>query len=204
MRRTVLAASLLLLAAASPVWAQMPAGAPSTDLAKAPSGPLEMDTRHTQVVFTIVRGGLINVYGRFDKNSGTLNFDTAKPENSQLNVTIDMTSISMMVPELNTMLQGKDVMDTADFPTATFKSTSVVRTGPNAGNVTGDMTFRGKTRPVTFAVVYSGTNGNQVGFHATATIKRSDFGMTEMRFSPLISDTINLIIEGQFQKPRGQ
>ncbi|MGD0193200.1 MAG: YceI family protein, partial [Rhizomicrobium sp.] len=102
-------------------------------------------------------------------------------------------------------LKSPSIFDIAEFPAATFRSTSIVRTGPNTGRITGDLTIRNITRPVTLEATFNGGEQNPlndsyaIGFRATATIKRSDYGMTSAAWSSFVSDDVQLIIEAMFQ-----
>jgi polyisoprenoid-binding protein YceI len=95
--------------------------------------------------------------------------------------------------------------NSAAFPAITFKSTEVTTTGHNTGTVTGDLTFRGVTKPVTLDVLYNGTasfpwapDQPKIGFSATGSLKRSDFGMDIL--VPSVSDEVDLLIEVEFAK----
>jgi polyisoprenoid-binding protein YceI len=177
----------------------------SKDSSKAPAGAYKLETSHSQIVFSILHIGLTDFYGRFDKLSGTLNYNPAAPEHSAVSIAIDTTSIDTPSSRLNDELKNS-IFDTAHFPGATFKSTSIKRTGPDTGQITGDLTIRNVTKPVTLDVTFTGTESNPLdnsrvlGFHATATIKRTDFGMTGMVWEPLVGDDIKLIIEAMFQR----
>jgi polyisoprenoid-binding protein YceI len=177
----------------------------STDPKQAPAGAYALDQRHAMVIFAIPHFGITDYYGRFEKVSGTLNFNPTAPEKSAVDVKIEMTSANVMNSALVTELAAPSVFDTRDFPQATFKSTRVERTGPNTGRMTGDLTLRGITKPVTFDVTFNGGlpnpmggNGYDLGFHATAVIKRSDFGMTAMDWSNFVGDEVKLTIEALF------
>jgi polyisoprenoid-binding protein YceI len=177
----------------------------STDPKQAPAGAYAVEPRHTMVIFAIPHFGLTDYYGRFEKVSGTLNFNPTAPEKSAVDIKIDMASANVMNSALVTELAGPSVFNTRDFPQATFKSTAVTRNGPNTGTMTGDLTLRGVTKPVTFNVTFNGGvqapmggNGYDLGFHATAVIKRSDFGMTAMDWTNFVGDDVKLTIEAMF------
>lgn len=177
----------------------------STDPKQAPAGAYALDQRHAMVIFAIPHFGITDYYGRFEKVSGTLTFNPTAPEKSAVDVKIDMASANVMNSALVTELAAPNVFDTRDFPQATFKSTAVTRTGPNIGKMTGDLTLRGVTKPVTFDVTFNGGlmspmggNGYNLGFHATTVIKRSDFGMTAMDWSNFVGDEVKLTIEALF------
>ena len=191
----------LMLAAVSPGFAQ----SVSKDIARAPNGAYQMDTAHSQVLFSILHLGLTDYYGRFDKLTGTLNLDANQPERSAVTVTIDTSSIDVPSSRLVTDLKSVSTFDTAQFPSASFRSTSIVRTGPGTGRITGDLTIKNVTRPVVLEATFHGGESDPmndtyaIGFHATATIRRSDFGLTTMPWSSFVGDDVGLIIEAMFQ-----
>lgn len=198
--RKVLAASFVLLVVAGPAPALS-----SADPKQAPTGSYSLETRHSQVLFAIPHLGITDYYGRFDKLSGSLNFNSGAPEKSSVSITIDMTSIDTPSRELMGELMGAGVFNTAQFPTATFKSTSVTRTGTNTGTITGDLTLHGVTKPVTLEVTFGGvtadpfSGADDIGFHATTTVKRTDFGLTGMVWEQIVGDDVKLTIEAMFQ-----
>jgi len=177
----------------------------SMDASKAPAGTYKLETAHSQVLFYVKHIGLTDYYGRFNKVSGTLNFNPAAPEHSAAAINIDTTTLDTPSDALNSTLKSS-LFDTAHFSSATFKSTSMTVTGRDRGQITGDLTIRGVTKPVTLDVTFTGTelnpldNSRVLGFHATGTIKRTDYGMTGMIWEPLVSDDIKLIIEAMFQR----
>lgn len=204
--RFATAACLVIVAVTS---AALAAGV-STDPKQAPAGAYQMETRHTQVIFAIPHLGLTDYYGRFEKVSGTLNFNPAAPEKSAVSVSIDTSSANVMSSQLVGEIVGPSVFDSAAFPAATFKSTAITRTGAGTGKMTGDLTIHGVTKPVTFDVTFNGGTPSpmgaaayDLGFHATTTIKRSDFGLTKMMWSSFVGDEVKLTIEAMFQQQKG-
>jgi polyisoprenoid-binding protein YceI len=205
MRRYALAVCVALVSIAVPA-----SGARvSTDPRQSPAGAYQVEPRHTQVIFAIPHFGITDYYGRFEKVSGTLNFNPAAPEKSSVSVAIDTSSANVMSSELVGEIVGPSVFDSAKFPTATFKSTSVERTGPTTGKMTGDMTIHGVTRPVTFEVTFNGGlpapmggAAYDIGFHATTVVKRSDFGLDKMIWSSAVGDDVKLTIEALFTQQK--
>jgi polyisoprenoid-binding protein YceI len=202
MRRIVVAVLSLALASCLPVLAQNI----STDPAKTPSGLYSVNAGHTQVLFSILHLGLTDYFGRFDKVSGTMNYDDSQPDRSSIAISIDMTSIDVPSARLTDELKG--VFGVQQYPAATFKSTSVTRTGPTTGQIAGMLTMRNVTKPMTLDVTFNGgerspmAGGYALGFRATGTIKRSDFGLTSMMWSPFVSDDVHLIIEAMFDQQK--
>ena len=203
--RLVIAVSMALLALATGAAAQS-----SSDPKQAPTGNYSLDPRHSLIVFAIPHLGITDYYGRFEKLSGSLNYNSGEPEKSSVTVSIDMTSVNTPSHELTGELMTASAFDTAKFPGATFKSTSVTRTGPNTGKITGDLTLHGVTKPVTLDATFGGvvadpfSGADDIGFHATATIKRTDFGITGMAWESMVGDDVKLTIEAMFQHQKGK
>jgi polyisoprenoid-binding protein YceI len=178
----------------------------SMDASQAQSGTYRLETAHSQILFSIRHIGLTEFYGRFDKMGGSLNFNAGAPEHSAVSVTIDTGSVDTPSPRLNDTLKSADVFSADKFPQATFKSTSMTRSDSTHGTITGDLTIRGVTKPVTLNVTFLGTELNPLddsrvlGFHGETTIKRSDFKITGMVWEPLVGDDIKIIIEAMFQR----
>jgi len=192
----VFAAALVL--GATPVVAQV-----SLDV---PAATYKVDPRHTQIIFAIQHMGLSTFYGRFGAISGSLNFDPKHPESSALSVTVDMTNIQTHVEELDRELT-KNVFHADKFPTATFTATSITKASPTTGTVTGNLTLAGVTKPVTLNVTFDGGRDSpmpfqpyRIGFNATTSVRRSDFGLTGMMWSGLVGDDVSLMIECELEK----
>lgn len=167
-----------------------------------------LDGAHTQVAFSIERFGFTFVLGRFETIEGEIMLDQANPERSSVNATIQTGSISSGNATRNEHLQGEIWLNAAQFPTMTFRSTSVRRTGETTAEVTGDLTIRGITQPVTLAVTLNqiGRNpangGQAAGFSATTTISRTAFGVGVPRPpTTLIGDEIRITIEALGDRP---
>jgi polyisoprenoid-binding protein YceI len=177
--------------------------APAMAIPVAPKGVYKLDPDHTQIVFGIKHMGLSNFLGRFSKVTGTVNFDQMAPEQSVLNVEVDMRTIDTHVPELDSSLPNS-VFQADKFPVATFVSTAIKKTGDNTGTVTGNLTIAGVTKPETLTVTFNGGRGSgdamqpyRIGFDATGSIKRSDFGLTGMIWSGFVADDVQLTIEAE-------
>jgi polyisoprenoid-binding protein YceI len=141
-----------------------------------------IDSAHTDVLFSAKHMMVTTVRGKFHGVSGTLRLDEEQPSASSGTFTVDVASLSTGVEQRDAHLRSPDFFDAAGHPTATFTTTSVVAKG-DACAVTGDLTIRDTTRPVTFDVAllgfYTGMNGaRRAGFTATATINREQFGLT--------------------------
>jgi len=202
MRTVAFAAAALAFLATLPACAQTV----TKDPAQAPTGTYVVDAKHTQVLFSIMHQGLTDYHGRFDRISGSLTFDSRQPERSAVAITIDTTTLDTTSDKLNDTL--KTVFRTQQFPTAVFKSTSNTRTGPDTGRITGLLTIRDVTKPVVLDATFNGggktplSTGYSLGFHATGTIRRSDFDLSHMIWSGFVSDDVRLTIEAQFDEQK--
>ena len=141
----------------------------------------KLDSENSSVTFVCRHANFTNVRGMFQQPSGTVVLDEATPVNSEVNATIDAKSITTGVEERDTHLKSPDFFDAARNPVITFVSTSVTRSSDTAYSVTGNLTMRGVTKPVTLAVTASppfqhyGTIRR--GIEATTTVNRQDFGV---------------------------
>lgn len=162
-----------------------------------------IDSNHTQVVFTYNHLGFSNITGRLDQVTGTLDFDATTPANSKIEVQIPLASLSTGVSKLDEHLRGPEFFDAGKFPTASFKSTKVIATEKDKLKVLGALTIHGITKPVTLDVSINRIGMHPmkkvpaVGFDASTTIKRSDFGIAA--YVPMVSDTIKLSITMEAQ-----
>lgn len=162
-----------------------------------------IDKDHTRVVFFVDHLGFSHMPGVFNDVTGTINFDHARAEESNVNVRINARAVSVNHKALDAKLQGAEYFNTAKFPIITFKSTKIETTGLETGLLTGDLTMLGVTKPVTLDVRFNHKGWNNyasleaIGFTATGKISRSDFGMRTML--PDVGDDIELRIELEAQ-----
>lgn len=162
---------------------------------------LKLDPTHTEVVFQWDHFGLSKPTGKFMNAVGSVTLDEADPSKSSVEVSFDIAGINTGVANLDNHLKGADFFDAAQFPTATFKSTSVAVTSATTAKVTGDLTLHGVTKPVTLDVTLNKLGNHPMkgkkaaGFSATGTIKRSDFGIN--KYVPAVSDEISLEITAE-------
>jgi polyisoprenoid-binding protein YceI len=196
-RNSVLKAGMVALLAVSA------AQAGEAGLSSAKPGSYKVESYHTQVGFSISHFGFTNYSGLFSGATGTLQLDPAKLGTAKLDISIPVESITTTVSKLTDELKGDKWFDTAKFPQATFVSTHVVPTTDGA-TVTGNLTLHGITKPVVLHVRFIGAGVNPidkaytVGFEATGTIKRSDFGVTT--YLPAVGDEVQLSIAGAFEQ----
>ena len=189
------------LALAAPAFAQTP---PTRDPAQIQAGTYAVDPGHTQVGFTVSHMGFSNYSGGFSDVSGTLELQPKTPAASKLSIKIPVASVMTTSAKLTGELKGEQWLDAAKFPEMTFVSTKVTPEGKDKAKVTGNLTLHGVTKPVTLDVTLVGAGVNPlskkvtVGFDATGTLKRSEFGVKT--YVPLIGDDLHLTIAGAFER----
>ena len=170
------------------------------------AGTYSIDTAHTNVEFGVRHMMISTVKGRFGDVHGTVLI----PENGQpsVDVTIRTTSIDTRSEQRDGHLRSPDFFDVERYPEMRFKSTKVERTA-GGYEVTGDLTIRDVTRPLTFTVTEEGAGvdpwGNQkAAFSATGRLNRSEFGLNWNAAletgGVLVSDEVKLIIDAQLVK----
>ncbi len=158
-----------------------------------------IDPVHTHVLFKTERFGLSNTIGSFSQITGELMLDEANPENSSVTATIDVASLRSDDATREGHLKGENWLDAAAYAEITFVSTGVEQIDAGSARVTGDLTVRGQTKPVTLDVTLNniGTDPvskrKAVGFSATARINRHDFGVSIAE--KLIGADVEIIIE---------
>ncbi|OWU78064.1 hypothetical protein ATO3_03655 [Marinibacterium profundimaris] len=176
-----------------------------------PAQSFTLDPAHASVIFSVNHIGFSNYTAGFDDISAILVLDPDAPETSLLEVTIDIASLDLPHPPegFREMLLSPDWLDAAANPRMTYISDTITLTGEDTATITGDLTLRGITAPVTLAATYNGGWGKQpfepharVGFSASGTLNRSDFGLTT-GLPPAgsdfgVGDTVTLTIETEW------
>jgi len=172
------------------------------------SGTYITDPEHRYITFTYSHLGYSTPYLRWRDWTGTLDWDADAPENSSITVTIDVNSIDSGVDRFDDHLRSDDWFDADVHPEITFVSTSVERTGDATGKITGDLTIKGITKPLILDAVFNKAayedraKAFKLGFSATGTVKRSDYGVDA--YTPFVPDEVELIIETEFVMPAAQ
>ncbi len=166
----------------------------------------KIDPNHTDVVARWSHFGFSHPIANFLQADGTLVYDAAKPTASRVEVTLPLAGLDAQVPDLTEHLRSADFFDAAQFPNATFKSTSVKAAGKGKLIVVGDLTIKGVTKPVTLNVTFNKAGVHPlgkreaIGFDATATVKRSEFGLGA--YVPNVSDEVTLTITTEAMVPK--
>ena len=156
----------------------------------------KIDPIHSSVLFSIKHLEVTDFYGGFDVISGSVTFDAADPSKSAVDLTVPVESINTRNDKRNQHLKSPDFFNAKQFPTLTFKSNKVEASG-DTYKVTGDLTIRGVTKPVTVDFKKGpegkGQQGETRGGGETRfTIKRSDYGMTFM--AGALGDEVNIVL----------
>jgi polyisoprenoid-binding protein YceI len=166
----------------------------------------KLDPGHTMVLFSWNHFGYSNPTADFGLGDGTVVFDEQNPAKSSVDVTLPLASLDTHVPALDKHLKEADFFDADKYPTVTFKSTKVQPLGGHKFNVTGDLTVHGVTKTVVLAATLNKvgphpmSKAQAIGFDATASIKRSDFGVGA--YVPKVSDEISIRITTEGSVPK--
>ncbi|HEY3934123.1 MAG TPA: YceI family protein [Gemmatimonadales bacterium] len=173
--------------------------------------PWQIDSSHTEVEFSARHLMISNVKGRFSSPSGTVRYDPAHGVPLDLEVTVPIDTIDTRNAQRDAHLRSADFFDAEHFPTMTFKGRHIEGDITKSFKLIGELTIRGTTRDVTLDVTSEGNGpdpwGNdRLGFSATATINRTDFGLLWNQLletgGVAVSDQIKIIINTELMRPR--
>lgn len=195
--------AVLLGATALPLAAQMPKPG-AMDATRVVAGTYAIEPEHSQVAWTIDHLGFTPFHGLFgNPSAGTLAIDPARLAATKVSVEFPIGHVLTTNDHLNAHLLTPDFFDAAKYPTATFASTSVTVHGMSA-QIAGTLTLHGVTKPIVLDAHFVGAGTNPmskkttIGFEATATLNRSDYGMSFLL--PALGDKIDLVITAAFDK----
>lgn len=217
--------ALILLTACSPAPATESMAVAETAAApvtiSAPAGEYAVDPNHASVNFKVQHFGLSLYQMRFRTYDATITFDPANIAAAKVSATIRPADLLVGYPSdyvanhpgtkftswEDDLVNSTNFLDADQYPTITFLSTSVEPSGERSARVTGDLTLKGVTKPVTLDVTFAGelvshpfAKAPALGFSAAGTFKRSDFGLDYLL--PNVGDEVRVEIEGDFiQKP---
>ncbi|WP_233837397.1 YceI family protein [Paraburkholderia sp. ZP32-5] len=200
--RALLGAALLATVACTPV--QVLTHSVSQNEARVPVGRYEIDQDHTSITFDIDHFKYSRFTMRFDRKHGQLDWNDGGLERSTASVTIDAASIDTNVPLLDKMVKSDSMLGVSQYPEIRFASTRFERTGESRGTLTGDLTIRGVTQPVTLDVTFNGfapdplTKKDTLGFSADGHFSRAKFGLAT--WYPAVGDDIHVRIQAEFVK----
>ena len=146
------------------------------------SGDYTIDTSHTRLGFSARHAMVTTVRGHFTEFSGTAHVDAADPAASKISLTIDANSIDTGNPQRNGHLLSGDFFETEAHPNITFESTDISRDGDD-WTVTGDLTIKGTSKPVTIEFEFTGSakdpfGNDRIGFEGKSVLNRKDWDLT--------------------------
>lgn len=164
------------------------------------------DPMHSRLGFVVKHLTISEISGQFSDFS--VKVKTSKPDYSDMKVSLSAktSSISTGVEMRDNHLKTADFFDVQTYPEMTFESVSLKKITDKKFNLTGNLTIHGVTKPVTLTVVYYGTVVNPMnkketfGFHITASIKRSDFGIGPKFPEQVVSDVVRIVADAEFSK----
>jgi polyisoprenoid-binding protein YceI len=165
----------------------------------------QVDPMHTQVEFAAKHFGMMTVRGRFSEVSTTGTLDPAHPESSSIDVIIDVASLNTHNAQRDNDLRSSYFLELEKYPTITFKSTRIEPAGNDRYAMTGDLTIKGVTKPVTlqlqrYGEINDARMGHRVSYGAEGEINRKDFGMEFDMFADnrlVVSHEIKIGVEAE-------
>ena len=207
--RHLAAAALLALLPASVGLAQ--------DFGEPPAGRYQVDPTHANLIAFVDHLGFSDYLIRFTRFEADLDFDPADPEAMSVEARIDVSSLATGYPrddtDFDAEITGPNWLDAASHPQISFHSTSVARTGPDTADVTGVLTLMGVEREIVLQVTYNGGYAGmpvydpqgRIGFSATTSFNRSDFGfvmgLPTPEFNMGVGDAVEVRIELEMNGP---
>jgi polyisoprenoid-binding protein YceI len=167
-------------------------------------GAYALDKAHGALLFRVDHSGYSLFVGRFGRFDATLDFEADNVSAAHVEAKIDVGSLDVASDEFAATLTGTGWFDAAAYPEAVFVSTAIEKTGDKTGRMTGDLTLKGVTHPVTLDVVFNGgandflRRGYVVGFSARGHFSRKAFGVD--KYEGLVGDEVAIEIEAEFVK----
>lgn len=184
------------------------------DVSKLPAGAYKLDPSHASLTFKVNHLGFALYTAQFQDFTADLQLDPAKPEAASVKAEIDLASLLLPHPPegFKDELLGADWLGAAQTPKMTFVSTGIAMTGPATADITGDLTLKGVTQPVTLHATFNGgyeghpqDPNARIGFSAHGVLKRSAFGVSLGIPAPGstmgVFDDVAIEIEAEFTGP---
>jgi len=154
----------------------------TTTASESLTGTYALDPAHSRIGFVARHAMVTKVRGTFNEFEGGGYFDVAAPGKSHLELSIKAASITTGNGDRDAHLRSNDFFDMDNYPEIRFVSTSVESVSPTSYRITGDLTVKGVTKPVTFDLEFTGSavdpfGNNRIGFEGATTINRKDWGV---------------------------
>ena len=160
-----------------------------------------LDPTHTYITFFVSHIGYSDMAGMFLESEGSFTYDEEAKELKQASITVKTDSVFSNHEKRDEHLRGSDFLNVREFPEMTFVATYAEKVTDTTGKVTGDLTQLGVTKPITLDVTFNkagnypfGDGHYALGFDATGSFKRSEFGMTYGVDGNIVGDEIKLVI----------
>lgn len=162
-----------------------------------------IDRAATEISFITKRFGAVVATGRFERYDGVLTLDFDMPEKSRIRVTLETGAIQAGSALMDGFIKGESMLDTVRYPTASFNSARVIRTGERSLEIRGQLTIRGVTQPFTVTAVVDGDidrarRGDRLPFRANGSFLRPAFGIG--RDVNVVDDLVEIAIKGQLSR----
>lgn len=164
------------------------------------------DKAHSQLQFTVSHLGLSDVSGMFHDFDVKVHSEKEDFSDAVFELTAQVASINTRVEPRDNHLRSADFFDAENYPTITYKSTSIQPVGDNRYKLVGDLTMRGVTKSVEMDLLYRGklvdpeSKKETVGFQLTGTLNRMDFNVGTGFGEPMISNEVRIKADGEFIK----
>jgi len=184
------------------------AGGALADLSKVPSGNYRLDKNHGYITFSYAHMGFSHPFVHWRDFDVALTLDANDAARSSVTVSIQSQSIETGVEELDKRLRGASYFNVKKFPEIRFVSRSIRMSGTDRAQITGDLTIKDVTRPVTLEARLNKAGRHPlsrrpaIGISATATLRRSEWGLKQ--YVPMVSDEVQLMIETELVRTRGK
>ncbi len=162
-----------------------------------------VDKAHSKLTFTVTHLMMSEVDGVFKSFDASVTSSKEDFSDAVFELTADMKQVTTNQEMRDGHLQKADMFDTAQFPTMTFKSTSITAAGPKKFKLVGDLTLKGVTKPVTLDLAFTGTGAARdgkklVGFKVSGMVNRTAFGVGAMP-SAVVAEEVELRASGEFK-----
>lgn len=163
----------------------------------------QIDPVHSSSQFSVSHLGISTVRGVFEKTTGTVTYDPSDPTKTQIDATLDATTVNTRIQMRDNDLRSPNFLDVAKYPAITFKSKKTEVAGTGKLKITGDLTIHGVTKEVVLDVSgpskpVNAMGGTRMGAEATTKINRHDFGVNGA--PGIVGDDISIILDVELMR----
>ena len=163
----------------------------------------QIDPVHSASQFSVTHLGISTVRGVFEKTTGTVVFDPSDPTKTQIDATLDATTVNTRIQMRDNDLRSPNFLDVAKYSTITFKSKKAEAAGEGKLKITGDLTIHGVTKEVVLNVdgpskPVNAMGGTRMGAEATTKINRHDFGVNGA--PGMVGDDVSIVLDVEMMK----